>query len=104
MIIVYNVSTNLDWVNAATIESLQGLKVSNGQINGGNGFPTVYANESQEDAIARFDDLLEALAADQKIYDTRKDVGYWKPKKKTPGRKPAAEKSHSEQSQPAPKK
>ena len=58
--------------------------------------------ESNEEAIARFDDAVEAAAEGQTIYDFRNEVGYWKPKKV--GRKPKAEQSAPAEHTPTPKK
>ena len=60
--------------------------------------------DSAEEAQAKFLDIVDAYADGQKVYDVGKDVGYWKPKKKPAGRKPAAEKSAPAHNEPAPKK
>ena len=105
MIVVYNISTNSDWVYAVDTKHLQGLRCTRSSIAVINGH-TVYTAETQEEAVARFDDLLEALSNDQTVYDMREEVGYWKPKKvaKKPGPKPKAEQSAPAEHTPTPKK
>ena len=74
---------------------------------------TVFGSyDSNEEATARFNDVIEAATSDKQVYDFRKEIGYWnvkeEPAKKTAtkraGRKPAAEKSPPEHNEPEPKK
>ena len=58
--------------------------------------------ESNEVALARFNDIIEAAAEGQAVYDARKEVGYWKAKK--PGPKPKPKAPAREHQEPAPKK
>lgn len=107
MLIVYNPSSSPDRVFAVDTESLQGLRSNSGSIEGWSGSPTIFVGENNEETIARFNDLVEAMAADKTVYDVRQDVGYWKEKKapaKKPGRKPAAEKPAAAHHEPEPKK
>ena len=51
--------------------------------------------EGVPDAVDRFNDIIDAYAADVKVYDVNKPIGDWKPKKHT-GRKAAPAKKEAE--------
>ena len=85
MFIVYNTgdvlfSKNLDLIGTFALLDKQVLDYNSS---------SVIANyDTSEEALARFNDIVDASGTDLKVYDVRKDVGYWKPKK--PGPKPKA--------------
>ena len=102
MLIVYSPSNNPEQAFAVDVESLQGLRAYKNNIEGWGGYPTIFVGENNEETVARFNDIVGAMAAEKPVYDIREDVGYWKPKKA--GRKPAAEKPAAAHHEPAPKK
>ena len=88
---------------ARNLNSISALCVLNDQILDYGAGTTLVQCESDKDALARFNDILDAALADQKVYDTRNEVGYWK--KAKPGPKPKAKAPASqEHEEPAPKK
>ena len=53
----------------------------------------IETSNDSETLSVRFDDIVDALnSGDVKVYDVRKDVGYWKSKSRAPStaKKPAA--------------
>ena len=60
----------------------------------------LFVCDTNEEALARFNDIIDAAIAGENVYDSRKEVGYWKAKK--PGPKPKAKAPAPET--PAPKK
>ena len=95
----YTYSTNL---NSVPQMAVNGDRIYISQTNA-----TLVTEANAEAALARFNDVVDAITEDIKIYDTRKEVGYWKPKK--PGPKPkttakAKEPASREHHEPAPKK
>ena len=54
--------------------------------------------DTSEEALSRFNDIVNAAATDLNVYDSRKEVGYWKAKK--PGPKPKAKAPAPETPQP----
>ena len=109
MFLVYLVGDNLF---GKSLDSVQTFAVQgNNIVDYYQGTEFSSAN-TPEEAVARFNDIVKAAASDQKVYDLRKDIGYWdvpnepekKPTTKRAGRKPAAEKAAPEHNEPAPKK
>ena len=105
MFIVYKSSETFFAVNLNTVPkfAVNGKVIQDYQMS----IPFV-TEDSVEEALNRFDDIIEAAATDLKVYDTRKEVGYWKAPKtaaKKPGPKPKAKEPASrEHHEPAPKK
>ena len=85
MFLVYE-SSNVTYVK--NLDNTDRISVYNDQISDESGVRFFGSYGTQEEALARFNDLVEAMASDQKVYDLRKEVGYWKTKK--PGPKPKA--------------
>ena len=93
----YNVSYAVD------LDQIGKFYVKENTIHEFNLSNELITEESNEAALARFNDILEAAANSQKVYDARKEVGYWK--KAKPGPKPKAKAPASQEHQePAPKK
>ena len=68
---------------------------------------TFFEGDTEEATVARFNDIIEAMADGQAAYDLRNEVGYWKPKKTGPKPKAPAkakEPASREHHEPAPKK
>lgn len=97
---------------AKDLNSIQTFAVRGNQLVDYFQSATIAIYETDEEALARFDDIITAAGAGAKIYDLREKIGNWKaseePEKKTTtkraGRKPAAEKPAAEHNEPAPKK
>ena len=89
----------------------KGSQVSATNLNGLTSFSVVGSNivdyvtsrklfvcDTKEEALARFNDIIDAAIAGENVYDSRKEVGYWKAKK--PGPKPKAKAPAPETPQP----
>ena len=70
----YTYCINLNVVPQITVNK---ERISNSYLN-----KTIITEDNSDLAIERFNDIAEAIADGQKIYDARKEVGYWKPKEK----------------------
>ena len=103
MFIVYQNSGNLA---AKNLNSVRIFRVVDSSLRDYDQGITFASYETNEEAVIRFDDILAAAVEDQKVYDLREDVGYWKPKEtvKRTGRKPKAEQSEPAEHAPTPKK
>ena len=109
MYIIYQESTV---TYAANLDLVANLYLSSVFIRGFGLSGNLAKEDTEELAIARFNDMMEAMADGQSVYDTREKVGYWKPKpkaktetttthrKKTTTKAPAS----GEHQEPAPKK
>ena len=105
MIIVSNVN---DITIGYNLNAINRFSVFNDQVLNYDLNIVIVQEEDANKALERFNDILEAATEDQKIYDARKEVGYWKAPKtaaKKPGPKPKAKEPASrEHHEPAPKK
>lgn len=99
MFLVYQID---ETVYAKNLDTVQMFAVQQTQIIDYYQSTVFGSYDNNQEAVARFNDVIDAAAADKQVYDLREKVGYWKPKKA--GRKPAAEKSPPEHHTPAPKK
>ena len=99
MFIVYK-SSNA--VFAKNLNSMNSFGVTDNEIQDYSFGVSLLTCDSNEEALARFNDIIESAASDEKVYDTRKEVGYWKAKK--PGPKPKPKAPAQGNQEPAPKK
>ena len=91
-----------DAIYVKNLDFIDKLVLSGTKIAGDSLLRFFVSYETEEEALTRFNDILEALDADRNVYDTRKEVGYWKAKK--PGPKPKAKAPAQGNPEPAPKK
>ena len=99
MFLVYKNGSN---IYAKNLDTVQTFAVQETNVIDYYQSVTFGAYDTSEEAVTRFNDVVDAASNDKQVYDFREKVGYWKPKKA--GRKPAAEKSPPEHNTPAPKK
>ena len=99
MILVYE---KYDVIYAKNLNSISAFAVLGNELTDYGSGSYFVQYESNEKATIVFNDIIEAMIADQAVYDTRKEVGYWKAKKPGPKAKPKA--PAREHQEPAPKK
>lgn len=99
MFVVYEVSNA---VFAKNLDSVNTFGIVGNEIQDYTVSTVLFAANSPEEVLVRFNDIIDAANDDQNVYDTRKEVGYWKAKK--PGPKPKPKAPAQGNQEPAPKK
>lgn len=85
MFLVYK---NSNTVFAVNLNSFSSFAASDNFVINYDTSRKLITCDTHEEAVTRFNDIIEAATAGENVYDSRKDVGYWKAKK--PGPKPKA--------------
>lgn len=93
---MYILVKNSDRSFLGNLEQNGGINLQSGKVRFNIGGNYILHNVSDEEANARFDDIVAALGSGKVgIYDASKAVGYWKPKPASSAPKKAESKAAS---------